>query len=67
MSKLFTVRSEAAKPDCPFSEYRLRLLIAARQCPGVRVGNRFLIDHDELIAQTKAAAVANAGKEMHQL
>lgn len=42
--KLKTVREAARMPECPFSERWLRHLIAAGKCPGVRVGNRFMID-----------------------
>lgn len=59
MSKLYRVREAAADPRCPFSEYRLRLLIAQARCPGVRVGNRFLIDLDALEEITRQEAVRN--------
>ena len=62
--RLYRVREAAQAADCPFTEYRLRLMIAAGRCPGVMVGNRFMIDLDALIAQTKEesrAAVKRGG------
>lgn len=59
MSKLLRVREAAADPRCPYSEYRLRLLIAQRECPGVRVGNRFMVDLDALEEITRQAALKN--------
>ncbi len=61
MAALYTVRSEAKRPDCPFTEHRLRLLIKQGLCPGVPVGNRFMIDHDALVEMVRAQSVANAG------
>ena len=59
MATLRTVRTEARDPKCPYTEHRLRLMIAQGTCPGVQVGNRFLINHDALVAQVNAQSVAN--------
>ena len=61
--KLYRVRECAAQPECPYTEYRLRLLIAAGKCPGLMIGNRFMIDLDSLIEQTRAEALANVRRE----
>ncbi len=61
MATLRTVRTEARDPECPYTEHRLRLMIAQGTCPGVQVGNRFLINHDALVAQVNAQSIANAG------
>lgn len=59
MAKLFTVRSEAKNPDCPYTEHRLRKMIAEGSCPGVRVGNRFMVNHDALVEMVNSQCVAN--------
>ena len=63
MRKLETVRKTAAMPECPFTEHRLRLMVAEGTCPGVRVGNRFLVNLDALIelvnAESRKAVGAN--------
>lgn len=56
MATLYTVRQEAQLPDCPFTEHRLRLMIAQGTCPGVRVGNRFMVLHDALVEQVRQEA-----------
>lgn len=63
MATLYTVRQEARLPDCPFTEHRLRLMIAQGLCPGVRVGNRFMILHDALVEQVRQEARVNGGAE----
>lgn len=60
-----TIRQAAKKPDCPLSEYQLRLRVAQGRCPGVYSGNRFLVDFEglkELIRQEATASVREAGK-----
>ena len=37
------------------------MLIAQGRIPGVRIGNRFLIDHAALVEQVRAESLANAG------
>ena len=56
--KLYRVREAARVAECPYTEYRLRLLIAAGKCPGVMVGNRFMIDLESLIEQTRKEALS---------
>lgn len=63
MAYLFTVRQEVKNPECPYTEHRLRLMIAQGTCPGIRVGNRFMINHDALLEQVKAQSVANIKTE----
>ena len=58
MSKLYRVREAAADPRCPFSEYRLRLLIAQSRCPGVQVVHRFMVVLDALEEITREAAIS---------
>ena len=58
MANLFTVNQESKKPDCPYTAHRLRLMIAQGRCPGVRVGNRFLVNHEMLIEQVRAESAA---------
>ena len=60
MASLFTVRQEAKNPECPYTEHRLRLMIAEGTCPGVPVGNRFMINHAALMEQVNAQSIANA-------
>ena len=63
MSSLFTVRQEVRNPECPFTEHRLRMMIAEGSCPGVRVGNRFMINHAALLEQVNVQSIANVRKE----
>lgn len=65
MSKLLRVREAAADPRCPYSEHRLRLLIAQSKCPGIQVGNRFLIDLDALEEITHQAAINSVKGEQN--
>ena len=41
-----TIRQTAATGV--LSEHRLRLMVAAGTCPGIRTGNRFLVNVDAL-------------------
>ena len=63
MAKLYTVREEARRPDCPFTEYRLRRMIAAGTCPGVRIGNRFLVNHQVLVSLANADSVSHLNRD----
>ena len=47
MPKFRTIRQTAALMDFP--EHWLRLMVAQGLCPGIRSGNRFLINVDALI------------------
>ncbi len=60
MAGLFTVRQEAKNPECPYTEHRLRLMIAQGTCPGIPVGNRFMINHAALMEQVREQSIANA-------
>ena len=66
MASLFTVNQEAKKEDCPYTPHRLRLMIAQGRCPGVRVGNRFMINHDLLLEQIRAESMAQVTQEVPQ-
>ena len=61
--KLYTVREAAKQPDCPFSERWLRQLISEGRCPGIRVGNRFMIDIDTLNDWIKCEALREVAHE----
>ena len=47
MPNLKTIRQTAAL-GFGLTEHRLRLMVAAGTCPGIRVGNRFLINTEAL-------------------
>lgn len=47
MSKFLTIRQAAATGI--LTEHRLRLMEKAGQLPGIRTGNRFLINLDALV------------------
>ena len=64
MASLFTVRQEVKNPECPYTEHRLRRMIAEGTCPGVRVGNRFMINHAALLEQVNTQSVANIKMEV---
>lgn len=42
MSEFKTIRQTAATGI--LSEHRIRLMVAAGQCPGIKTGNRFLVN-----------------------
>lgn len=42
MLELKTIRQTAATGI--LSEHRIRLMVAAGQCPGIKAGNRFLVN-----------------------
>lgn len=47
-----TVRQTAALGILP--EHRIRLLVAAGRCPGIKAGNRFLVNVDALAEMLEA-------------
>lgn len=59
MATLKTVRQETALSDCPYTEHRLRKMIKEGKCPGVRVGNRFMINHEMLLEYFKRECESN--------
>ena len=63
MATLKTVRQAAQDPGCPYTEFRLRKLIAQGMCPGVRAGNRFLVNMDILVKQVNTASMAQITQE----
>lgn len=65
MASLFTVRQEVKNPECPYTEHRLRRMIAEGTCPGVRVGNRFMINHAALLEQVNTQSIANIKMEVN--
>lgn len=42
MPEFKTIRQTAARGI--LSEHRIRLMVAAGQCPGIKTGNRFLVN-----------------------
>ena len=52
-----TIRQTAALGILP--EYRIRLMVAAGECPGIQTGNRFLVNVDQLVE--KLNAMSHAG------
>ena len=53
MSTFFTIREAAKRPDCPFGEYRIRLLVAQGRCPGVYTGKKFLVNYPLLLKKAQ--------------
>ena len=49
MLELKTIRQTAAAAILP--EYRIRLMVAAGTCPGIKVGNRFMVNVTALAEQ----------------
>lgn len=49
MPKFRTIRQTAATGI--LSEHRIRLMVAAGTCPGIKAGNRFLINVPALVEQ----------------
>lgn len=49
MPEFKTIRQTAATGI--LSEHRLRLMVAAGQCPGIKTGNRFLVNITALAEQ----------------
>ena len=52
MSSYKTIRQTAAMGILP--EYRLRLMVAAGECPGFMSGNRFMVNVDMLSEKLEA-------------
>ena len=48
-----TIREESRQPECPFSEGRLRAMVAEQRVPGIYSGNRFYIHHEMFMDQIK--------------
>ncbi|WP_298030031.1 hypothetical protein [uncultured Dysosmobacter sp.] len=46
MPKFLTIRQTAATGL--ITEHRLRIMVASGTCPGIRTGNRFLVNVDAL-------------------
>lgn len=58
-----TIRQTAATGI--LSEHRLRLMVAAGTCPGIRTGNRFLVNVDalaELLDEESRRAVTGGAR-----
>lgn len=49
MPEFKTIRQTAAAGILP--EYRLRLMVAAGTCPGIKTGNRFMVNVTALAEQ----------------
>lgn len=54
MCKFRTIRQTAALGI--LTEYRLRLMVAAGECPGIYMGNRFMVNVDALIEHLDRAS-----------
>ena len=52
--KFLTIRQTAAMGV--LSEHRIRLMVAQDQCPGIYVGNRFMVNFDALLEQLDKAS-----------
>lgn len=61
MPEFKTIRQTAATGILP--EYRLRLMVAAGTCPGIKVGNRFLINVTALAEQLDRMSREKGGNE----
>lgn len=62
MLKFLTIRQTAATGL--ITEHRLRIMVANGSCPGIRTGNRFLVNLDALAEQLDTesrAAVTSKG------
>lgn len=58
MSRFLTIRQTAALGVLP--EHRLRLMVAAGECPGFRTGNRFMVNVDMLSEKLEALSKERA-------
>ena len=61
MIRFLTIRQTAALGL--LSEHRLRLLVAAGECPGIKAGNRFLVDVEELEKKLRELSMQAVRKE----
>lgn len=48
------------------TEHRLRLMVAEGSVPGIKTGNRFMVNVDALAEQLDRESRANVGKEVMQ-
>lgn len=48
------------------TEHRLRLMVADGSVPGIKTGNRFMVNVDALAEQLDRQSRANVGKEVMQ-
>ena len=59
MTRFLTIRQTAATGL--ISEHRLRIMVAQGACPGIKAGNRFLVNvtalAEQLDAESRAAVV----------
>lgn len=60
MSNFKTIRQTAALGI--LTEHRIRLMVAAGECPGIQTGNRFLVNVDQLVEKLNDMSRAGAGK-----
>lgn len=61
MAMFKTIRQTAAMGI--LTEHYLRILVARGQCPGIRTGNRFLINVDALEAQLNEESIKRCERE----
>lgn len=52
MTTFKTIRQTAATGI--LSEHRLRILVAQGKCPGIKTGNRFLVNNEALVEMLEA-------------
>ena len=49
-----TIRQAAAMPECPYTEYTMRLMLKRGELPGFYSGSRFRINYGLLMEQIEA-------------
>lgn len=49
-----TIRQAAAMPECPYTEYAMRLMLARNELPGFYSGTRYRINYALLMEQVEA-------------
>lgn len=54
MARFLTIRQTAATGI--LNEHRLRIMVAQGICPGIKTGNRFLVNYDALVNLLNAAS-----------
>ena len=64
MAQFKTIRQTAALGVA--SEHHLRLMVAQGHCPGIRVGNRFLVNVEALVEQLDRESRDNVKKEVNE-
>lgn len=60
MARFYTIRQTAATGILP--ENRIRIMVAEGSCPGIRSGNRFLVNLDALAEMLDAESRRCVGR-----